>query len=153
MHFYPKSFHHSSSYTTFDLTSYPIGDLEVRCPMFNILSNSDASFATAARTDEQNRMPTDYLVNSSSNMRTESEMRYNSEGLVKGDTENNEYSNLASSINQSVGGNRVKTVIQPVIQNQITQVPTPVPIAQPVDGSVTRMKASQLPNNIAKLIQ
>ena len=39
---------------------------------------------------------------------------------------NDEYSNLASSINQSVGGNRVKTVIQPVIQNQITQVPTPV---------------------------
>ena len=66
---------------------------------------------------------------------------------------NDEYSNLASSINQSVGGNRVKTVIQPVIQNQITQVPTPVPIAQPVDGNVTRMKASQLPNNIAKLIQ
>ena len=66
---------------------------------------------------------------------------------------NDEYSNLASSINQSVGGNGVKTVIQPVIQNQITQVPTPVPIAQPVDGNVTRMKASQLPNNIAKLIQ
>ena len=66
---------------------------------------------------------------------------------------NDEYSNLASSINQSVGRNGVKTVIQPVIQNQITQVPTPVPIAQPVDGSVTRMKASQLPNNIAKLIQ
>ena len=66
---------------------------------------------------------------------------------------NDEYSNLASSINQSVGGNRVKTIVQPVIQNQITQVPTPVPIAQPVDGSVTRMKASQLPNNIAKLIQ
>ena len=66
---------------------------------------------------------------------------------------NDEYSNLASSINQSVGGNRVKTVVQPVIQNQITQVPTPVPIAQPVGGNVTRMKASQLPNNIAKLIQ
>ena len=66
---------------------------------------------------------------------------------------NDEYSNLASSINQSVGGNRVKTVVQPVIQNQITQVPTPVPIAQPVGGNVTRMKPSQLPNNIAKLIQ
>ena len=66
---------------------------------------------------------------------------------------NDEYSNLASSINQSVGRNRVKTVIQPVIQNQITQVPTPVPIAQPVGGNVTRMKPSQLPNNIAKLIQ
>ncbi len=66
---------------------------------------------------------------------------------------NDEYSNLASSINQSVGGDRVKTVIQPVIQNQITQVPTPVPIAQPVGGNVTRMKRSELPNNIAKLIQ
>ena len=66
---------------------------------------------------------------------------------------NEEYSNLASSINQSVGGNRFKTVIQPVIQNQITQVPTPVPIAQPVGGNVTRMKRSELPNNIAKLIQ
>ena len=66
---------------------------------------------------------------------------------------NEEYSNLASSINQSVGGNKVKTVIQPVIQNQITQVPTPVPIAQPVGGNVTRMKRSELPNNIAKLIQ
>ena len=121
--------------------------------MFNILSNSDASFATAARTEEQNRMPTDYLVNTSSNMREESKMTYNSEGLVKGDTENNEYSNLASSINQSVNKNRVKTVIQPVIQNKITQVPIPFQITQPVDGSVTRMKSSQLPNNIAKLIQ
>ena len=121
--------------------------------MFNILSNSDASFATAARTEEQNRMPTDYFVNTSSDFKSEAETRYNSEGLVKGDTENNEYSNLAASINQSVGGNRVKTVIQPVIQNQITQVPTPVPIAQPVGGNVTRMKRSELPNNIAKLIQ
>ena len=66
---------------------------------------------------------------------------------------NDEYSNLASSINQSVNKNRVKTVIQPVIQNQITQVPIPFQITQPVDGSVTRMKSSQLPNNIAKLIQ
>ena len=66
---------------------------------------------------------------------------------------NDEYSNLASSINQSVNKNRVKTVIQPVIQNQITQVPTPVPIAQPVGGNVTRMRRSELPNNIAKLIQ
>ena len=66
---------------------------------------------------------------------------------------NDEYSNLASSINQSVNKYRVKTVIQPVIQNQITQVPIPFQITQPVDGSVTRMKSSQLPNNIAKLIQ
>ena len=66
---------------------------------------------------------------------------------------NDEYSNLASSINQSVDKNRVKTVIQPVIQTQFTQVPTPVPIAQPVGGNVTRMRRSELPNNIAKLIQ
>ena len=59
--------------------------------MFNILSNSDASFATDARTEEQNRMPTDYLVNSSSNFKSEAETRYNSEGFVKSDTENNEY--------------------------------------------------------------
>ena len=121
--------------------------------LFNILSNSDASFATDARTEEQNRMPTDYLVNSSDNFRSEAETRYNSEGLIKSDTENNEYSNLAANINQSVGGNGVKTVIQPVIQTQFTQVPTPVPIAQPVGGNVTRMKRSELPNNIAKLIQ
>ena len=66
---------------------------------------------------------------------------------------NDEYSNLAASINQSVSGNGVKTVIQPVIQTQFAQVPTPVPIAQPVGGNVTRMKRSELPNNIAKLIQ
>ena len=66
---------------------------------------------------------------------------------------NDEYSNLAANINQSVGGNGVKTVIQPVIQTQFTQVPTPVPIAQPVGGNVTRMRRSELPNNIAKLIQ
>ena len=93
------------------------------------------------------------LVSSMENFKEKSVQTYDSDGLVKGDTENNEYSNLAASINQSVDKNRVKTVIQPVIQNQITQVPTPVPIAQPVGGNVTRMKASQLPNNIAKLIQ
>ena len=95
----------------------------------------------------------DMLVSSMENFKEKSVQTYDSDGLVKGDTENNEYSNLAASINQSVDKNRVKTVIQPVIQNQITQVPTPVPIAQPVGGNVTRMKPSQLPNNIAKLIQ
>ena len=95
----------------------------------------------------------DMLVSSMENFKEKSVQTYDSDGLVKGDTENNEYSNLAASINQSVDKNRVKTVIQPVIQNQITQVPTPVPIAQPVGGNVTRMKRSELPNNIAKLIQ
>ena len=132
-----------------------------RNTMHNILANSDASFATAKKMNERRNIPTDYHVMSTEIAKDKSKSTYsydavspyNSEGLVKGDTENNEYSNLASSINQSVGGNRVKTLIQPVIQNQITQVPTPVPIAQPVGGNVTRMKRSELPNNIAKLIQ
>ena len=168
--------------------------------MFNILANSDASYATAAKKDAAAEMDlksrgiksgeaystygeharTNFLLDEGDKVskslkgttgyrsgqinpnsvflgedsyKYDAKLTYDSEGLVKGDTENNEYSNLASSINQSVGGNRVKTLIQPVIQNQITQVPTPVPIAQPVGGNVTRMKRSELPNNIAKLIQ
>ena len=176
--------------------------------MFNILANSDASYATAEKKDAAAKLDmkargfdkfidaegnytkgfstygenarTNFLLDegdevsqslkgtegyrsgqinpnsvliSEDSFKSESTLTFDSEGLVKGDTENNEYSNLASSINQSVGGDRVKTVIQPVIQNQITQVPTPVPIAQPVGGNVTRMKRSELPNNIAKLIQ
>ena len=179
-----------------------------RDTMFNILANSDASYATAAKKAEAVKLDKkargfDKLVDTEGNItkgtstygenarknflldegdevsqslkgtkgyrsgqinpnsifisddsfESESTKTYNSEGLVKGDTENNEYSNLASSINQSVGADGVKTVIQPVIQNQITQVPTPVPIAQPVGGNVTRMRRSELPNNIAKLIQ
>ena len=164
-----------------------------RDTMFNILANSDASYATAAKKDAATKMdlesrgiditkgfstygkdggmdeiskslegttgyrsgqknPNSIFLGEDS-YKYDAKSTYNSEGLVKGDTENNEYSNLAASINQSVGGNRVKTLIQPVIQNQITQVPTPVPIAQPVGGNVTKMKRSELPNNIAKLIQ
>ena len=83
--------------------------------MFNILSNSDASFATAARTEEQNRMPTDYLVSGEDSYRSESEMRYNSEGVQPSKEENNQFASLARDINQSVNKTRVKTVIQPVM--------------------------------------
>ena len=124
-----------------------------RNTMHNILANSDASFATSEKMNERRNTPTDYLTMSTEISEDRSKTTYNSEGLIKSDTENNEYSNLASNINQSVGANGVKTVIQPVIQTQFTQVPTPVPIAQPVGGNVTRMKRSELPNNIAKLIQ
>ena len=63
---------------------------------------------------------------------------------------NDEYSNLASSINQSVGGNRVKTVVQPVNQNLITQVPTPVPMSSKTQ--VIKTTKSKLPPSIAKMI-
>ena len=119
--------------------------------MFNILSNSDASFATAARTEEQNRMPTDYLVSGEDSYRSESEMRYNSEGVQPSKEENNQFASLARDINQSVNKTRVKTVIQPVIQTQIQQVPTPVPMSSP-STQITQISKSKLPPSIAKMI-
>ena len=119
--------------------------------MFNILSNSDASFATAARTEEQNRMPTDYLVSGEDSYRSESEMRYNSEGVQPSKEENNQFASLAKDINQSVNKTRVKTVIQPVIQTQIQQVPTPVPMSSP-STQITQISKSKLPPSIAKMI-
>ena len=119
--------------------------------MFNILSNSDASFATNARTEEQNRMPTDYFVNASDNFRSESTMTYNSEGVQPSKEESNQFASLASNINQSVNKSRVKTVIQPVIQTQIQQVPTPVPMSSP-STQITQISKSKLPPSIAKMI-
>ena len=118
--------------------------------MFNILSNSDASFATAARTDEQNRMPTDYLINADDSYRSESQMTYNSEG-VQPSQENNQFASLADSINQSVNSSKVRTVIQPVIQTQIQQVSQPVPMSSS-SVEVVRVDKSQLPTSIAKMI-
>ena len=118
--------------------------------MFNILSNSDASFATAARTEEQNRMPTDYLVSGEDSYRSESQMTYNSEG-VQPSQENNQFASLADSINQSVNSNNVRTVIQPVIQTQIQQVSQPVPMSSS-SVEVVRVDKSQLPTSIAKMI-
>ena len=120
--------------------------------MFNILSNSDASFATDARTEEQNRMPTDYFVNSSSNFKSEAETRYNSEGIQPSKEESNQFASLASDINQSVSGVKVKTMIQPVVQTIAQPVPSPFPVSIGVPV-VKKMPASKLPNNIAKLIK
>ena len=120
--------------------------------MFNILSNSDASFATDARTEEQNRMPTDYFVNSSSNFKSEAETRYNSEGIQPSKEESNQFASLASDINQSVSGVKVKTMIQPVVQTIAQPVPSPFPVSIGVPV-VKKMSASKLPNNIAKLIK
>jgi len=119
--------------------------------MFNILSNSDASFATAARTDEQNRMPTDYLINTDDSYKSESELTFNSEGVQPSKEENNQFASLARDINQSVNKTRVKTVIQPVIQTQIQQVPTPVPMSSP-STQITQISKSKLPPSIAKMI-
>ena len=119
--------------------------------MFNILSNSDASFATDARTEEQNRMPTDYLVNSSTNFKSEAETRYNSEGIQPSKEESNQFASLADSINQSVNSSNVRTVIQPVIQTQIQQVSQPVPMSSS-SVEVIRVDKSQLPTSIAKMI-
>ena len=118
--------------------------------MFNILSNSDASFATAARTEEQNRMPTDYLVSGEDSYRSESQMTYNSEG-VQPSQENNQFASLADSINQSVNSGNVRTVIQPIIQTQIQQVSQPVPMSSS-SVEVVRVDKSQLPTSIAKMI-
>ena len=120
--------------------------------MFNILSNSDASFATDARTEEQNRMPTDYFVNSSSNFKSETETRYNSEGIQPSKEESNQFASLASDINESVSGVKVKTMIQPIVQTIAQPVPSPFPVPIGVP-SIKKMSASKLPNNIAKLIK
>ena len=120
--------------------------------MFNILSNSDASFATDARTEEQNRMPTDYFVNSSSNFKSEAETRYNSEGIQPSKEESNQFASLASDINESVSGVKVKTMIQPIVQTIAQPVPSPFPVPIGVP-SIKKMSASKLPNNIAKLIK
>ena len=121
--------------------------------LFNILSNSDASFATAARTEEQNRTPTDYLVSSESNLTSEAETRYNSEGLVKADAkEAKSFSDLANSINQSVNTTRVKTVIQPIntITTKTVSVPspTPIPVIQTQAGNVVSRNKKSIANKL-----
>ena len=121
--------------------------------LFNILSNSDASFATAARTEEQNRTPTDYLVSSESNFTSEAETRYNSEGLVKADAkEAKSFSDLANSINQSVNTTRVKTVIQPIntITTKTVSVPspTPIPVIQTQAGNVVSRNKKSIANKL-----
>ena len=117
--------------------------------LFDILFNSDASMATGEKMDSNTggygggQVEPDQFVMSSSNFTSETQEKYNSEGLVKADAkEAKSFNDLANSINQSVNTTRVKTVIQPI--NTITTktvsnpVPTPVPVPATGVNVVTR---------------
>ena len=86
--------------------------------MFNILSNSDASFATDARTKEQNLMPTDYLVSSSDNFRSETKTRYNSNPTKLNDF-STKLASLSDNINQSVKGYNQGGLVESVSKPQV----------------------------------
>ena len=121
--------------------------------LFNILSNSDASFATAARTEEQNRMPTDYLVSSEDTFESKATRTYDSKGLVKADAkEAKSFNDLANTINQSVNTTRVKTVIQPIntITTKTVSVPspTPIPVIQTQAGNVVSRNKKSIANKL-----
>ena len=176
--------------------------------MFDILANSDASYATAAKKSEAVKLDKkargfDKLVDAegnitkgtstygelantdkwyedegdevskslkgttgyrsgqinpnsifigSSDFTEESESYYNSEGIQPSKEESNQFTSLASDINQSVSGVKVKTMIQPVVQTIAQPVPSPFPVSIGVPV-VKKMPASKLPNNIAKLIK
>ena len=171
-----------------------------RDTLFDVLSNSDASYATAekrqaaqeedlkargikpgesystygerANTDEwyldegdevsqslkgtvgyrQGQINPASLFNASSTLESESELKFNSEGIQPSKEESNQFASLASDINQSVSGVKVKTMIQPVVQTIAQPVPSPFPVSIGVPV-VKKMPASKLPNNIAKLIK
>ena len=92
------------------------------------------------------------LFNASSTLESESELKFNSEGIQPSKEESNQFASLASDINQSVSGVKVKTMIQPVVQTIAQPVPSPFPVSIGVPV-VKKMSASKLPNNIAKLIK
>ena len=123
--------------------------------LFNIMFNSDASMATGKKMEEAHALdmsegfkkfglpktkddlgyrqgqvnPTQFFMGSSE-FTTETQERYNSEGLVNPD-KIDMFNELANDINQSVGqSGGVTTVIQPVVNN--VSVPTPVPQSTPV---------------------
>ena len=171
-----------------------------RDTLFDVLSNSDASYATAAKrqaaqeedlkargikpgesystygeranTDEwyldegdevsqslkgtvgyrQGQINPASLFNASSTLESESELKFNSEGIQPSKEESNQFASLASDINESVSGVKVKTIIQPIVQTIAQPVPSPFPVPIGVP-SIKKMSASKLPNNIAKLIK
>jgi hypothetical protein len=58
-----------------------------------------------------------------------------------------------NSINQSVNSDRVRTVIQPVVETKVKQVPQPVPIPSSSNNvTVSTVSKSNLPTDIAKMI-
>ena len=161
--------------------------------LFNILTKSDASFATAAKQDKAlkedleargiksgqgfnmsasdeigkslegtigyriGQINPDSLFTGSSSYTTKSESYYNSEGIVKPDSqETNMMNTIAANINQSVGqSGGMTTLIQPVINN--VQVPTPVPQPTPVPikgkTNTIVIDASKTNNILAKSIK
>ena len=171
-----------------------------RDTLFDVLSNSDASYATAAKrqaaqeedlkargikpgesystygeranTDEwyldegdevsqslkgtvgyrQGQINPASLFNASSTLESESELKFNSEGIQPSKEESNQFASLASDINESVSGVKVKTMIQPIVQTIAQPVPSPFPVPIGVP-SIKKISASKLPNNIAKLIK
>ena len=123
-----------------------------RNTMHNILANSDASFATAEKSAGRRNIPTDYHVMSTEVFEDKAKKTYNSEGIQPSKEESNQFTSLASDINQSVSGVKVKTMIQPVVQTIAQPVPSPFPVSIGVPV-VKKMPASKLPNNIAKLIK
>ena len=99
----------------------------------------------------------DSLFTGSSSYTTKSESYYNSEGIVKPDSqETNMMNTIAANINQSVGqSGGMTTLIQPVINN--VQVPTPVPQPTPVPikgkTNTIVIDASKTNNILAKSIK
>ena len=58
-----------------------------------------------------------------------------------------------NSINQSVNSSGTRTVIQPIVETKVRQVPQPVPIPSPSNNiTVSRVSKSNLPIEIAKMI-
>ena len=127
--------------------------------LFDILFNSDASMATGEKMDSNTggygggQVKPDQFVMSSSNFTSETQEKYNSEGLVKADAkESKSFNDLANSINQSVNTTRVKTVIQPI--NTITTktvsnpVPTPVPVPATGVNVVTRDRKKSIAHKL-----
>jgi len=93
----------------------------------------------------------------STNYTTKDESYYNSEGLVKPNSQETDIMNtIAANINQSVGqSGGVTTVIQPVINNVSVPTPIPQPTPVPVKGKTNTIviDASKNNNILAKSIK
>jgi len=90
----------------------------------------------------------------SSEFTTETQERYNSEGLVNPDKVDM-FNELANDINQSVGqSGGVTTVIQPVVNNVSVPTPVPQPTPVPVKGKTNTIVIDGRNNNmLAKSIR
>jgi len=147
--------------------------------LFNIMFNSDASMATGKKMEEAHALdmsegfkkfglpktkddlgyrqgqvnPTQFFMGSSE-LTTETQERYNSEGLVNPDKVDM-FNELANDINQSVGqSGGVTTVIQPVVNNVSVPTPVPQPTPVPVKGKTNTIVIDGRNNNmLAKSIR